>query len=429
MKTVATENRLKETEIGMIPEDWEITQLQQISNVIDSLHATPQYSSDGVSMVRATDIKHGNLNLKGTLRVTRDVYEQFTKNHRPHRNDIVMSRVGTYFVTSFADTDEPFCMGQNTVVIHTSINSRFVYYSLNSGLVKKQIEEKLVGSGGQETLSLRYIRELLLPKPKDAMEIQRIAELLSCLDSRIELNRQVTNTLETIARAIFNRWFVDFEFPNEEGKLYRSSGGDMVYNEELEKEIPKGWEIAKLADLLDNMREPLKPGEELRNRKYVPIDNLPMNKIGIDSYLPYMDAKSSLVAFERDDILLGAMRVYFHRVCLAPFSGITRTTTFVLRPRKTEHLIYCLLFLTLDSTINYANAHSRGTTIPYAVWEGSLGNLMTLVPPEHILQAFNDVLRLALEKIRDSLFMEISLSEIRDLLLPKLMSGKVRVPV
>ena len=83
----------------------------------------------------------GSLNLKDTLKVSKDVYEEYTKNHRPTKNDIVMSRVGTYGVIAIVNLNEEFCLGQNTVVIHSSTN-HFLYCALNSNSVKSQIEEK-----------------------------------------------------------------------------------------------------------------------------------------------------------------------------------------------------------------------------------------------------------------------------------------------
>ena len=131
----------KETEIGKIPADWEVKEVKEISKVIDSLHKTPKYANDGYSMVRVTDIESGPLNLKNTLKVTKEVYEEFTKNHKPRRNDVVIGRVGTYGITSYVDTDEQFCLGQNTAVIHSEFNNNFVYYALNSKLVKNLLQK------------------------------------------------------------------------------------------------------------------------------------------------------------------------------------------------------------------------------------------------------------------------------------------------
>lgn len=111
----------KQTEVGIIPEDWEVRQLEASAKVVDSLHQTPQFCNDGYSMVRVTDIKPGDLNLAETCKVSKAVYEEFVRNYMPKRGDIVLSRVGSYGVSSFVETDEPFCMGQNTVVLQPKV--------------------------------------------------------------------------------------------------------------------------------------------------------------------------------------------------------------------------------------------------------------------------------------------------------------------
>ena len=174
-------------------------------------------------MVRVTDIKYGDIDLKDTLKVTKEVYEEFTLNHKPKKNDIVMSRVGTYGVTSFVNTAELCCLGQNTVIIHPLINSRFIYYALNSRLVRNQIEEEVVGST-QKTISLKNIRELLIAHPNNSIELDKIIKILSSLDSKIELNQAITKPSNPSGR-LFKHWFINFEFPNEKGKPYKSSGG------------------------------------------------------------------------------------------------------------------------------------------------------------------------------------------------------------
>lgn len=109
----------KQTEIGVIPEEWGMAELQEKSKIIDSLHQTPVFSDDGYSMVRVSDIKTGNLRLDGTMRVSKKIFTEFTKNYSLKRSDIVLSRVVNYGVSSFVETSKPFCMGKNTVVIES----------------------------------------------------------------------------------------------------------------------------------------------------------------------------------------------------------------------------------------------------------------------------------------------------------------------
>lgn len=175
----------KKTEIGVIPDDWDILRLDETSKVIDSLHQTPNFIEDGFAMVRVVDIKSGTLNLEGALRVDEKIFKEYIKNYQPKQGDIVLSRVGSYGISSFVDTNELFCMGQNTVVIVPYVGNKYLYYVLNSNIIRKQIEEGSFGSG-YKSLSLKNIKELKLQLPKIRSEQIAIASVLFDTDALIE---------------------------------------------------------------------------------------------------------------------------------------------------------------------------------------------------------------------------------------------------
>ncbi len=426
--------KFKQTEIGMIPEEWEVRKLKELLYIKGRIGwkglKKSEFGDKGVIIINGPDIQNGKVNWLQCSRVPRWRYEE-SKEIMVKEKDILMTKDGTIGKLAFIiDLPEPATLASGIFLIRSKsekLDQEFLYQFFNSKFFKNIVESRIDGSVVPH-LYQRDIEELYIPLPP-LPEQRAIAKILSDLDSKIKLNQQMNKTLEAIGQALFKHWFVDFEFPNEEGKPYKSSGVEMVYNEELGKEIPKGWRVGRLGDILDNVKKSLKIGNDLKERKYVPIDKMPMKNIGLDSYLPYTEAKSSLIAFEKNDILLGAMRVYFHRVNLAPFAGITRTTTFVLRPKNKEHLAFSLFLLNQDETINYANAHSSGTTMPYAVWDGSLAEMEIIIPDEKIIYKFNKLANPILKRIRDRIFEQITLSAIRDTLLPKLMSGKIRVPV
>jgi type I restriction enzyme S subunit len=216
----------------------------------------------------------------------------------------------------------------------------------------------------------------------------------------------INHHLEQMAQAIFKSWFVNFE----------PFGGEMPYD----------WRKGILGDILQSIKQPIKAGERTE-LPYVPIDTIPMNSLALTDFRPNQEAQSSLLAFEKNDILIGAMRVYFHRVSIAPFDGITRTTCFILRPRERVYLEYALLLCNEDSTIDFAQNTSKGSTMPYAVWDNGLANLPIVIPTFDVVQEFSHTLCPIIEKLRDSLFEIRHLCSLRDSLLPRLMSGEISV--
>ena len=185
----------------------ETKKLIEIADVIDSLHQTPEYVEEGIPMVRVTDVKPGDLLIDGCQFVTEDVFEKFTANHVPHKGDIVISRVGTYGNFAYVADDIKFCLGQNTSIIAPRINSRYLYYFLQSPFTRRQIESRVVGST-QKTLSLKNIKELEVPCPDEVTQ-KKIANVLETIDLKIANNNRINRNLEQLARILLKKWMKD----------------------------------------------------------------------------------------------------------------------------------------------------------------------------------------------------------------------------
>lgn len=130
----------------------------------------------------------------------------------------------------------------------------------------------------------------------------------------------------------------------------------------------------------------------------------------------------------KGDILIGAMCVYFHRVCIAPYNGITRTTTLVLRPKKINYLPYLYQVCNEDRVINLATKISTGTQQPYINWDNALENLSISYPKdETIIQQYCSVIQNVVEEVIVREKENVRLKKLRDWLLPLLMNGQVTV--
>jgi type I restriction enzyme S subunit len=189
-------HKFKTVKIGneemRIPEDWDAVKLSEIANVVDSLHTTPLFVEDGVPMVRGTDIKEGDLILDKAFKVTFGIFKLYSKKYLPKKEDILMTRVGSYGVVTYVNTDSKFCLGQNTVVIvPQDANSKYLYHFLTFQVIKEQIENGLAGSS-QKTLSLKNIRNLVLTLPKNKKEQEGIANRIVGLEDveKIEIKNK-----------------------------------------------------------------------------------------------------------------------------------------------------------------------------------------------------------------------------------------------
>jgi len=182
--------------------------LIEVSDLFDSLHQTPKYSDSGYPMVRVADVSAGNLQLETCLTVSLSDYHKYTAKHIPTYGDIVISRVGTYGVFAYVNTKRKFCLGQNTAILSPRINSKYLYYCLNSPGIKKQIDVAVVGST-QKTISLKNIKSLIIPRFGELIEA-RIADYLSLLDDKIENNKRINENLAEQIHILCNAWLNDY---------------------------------------------------------------------------------------------------------------------------------------------------------------------------------------------------------------------------
>lgn len=256
---------------------------------------------------------------------------------------------------------------------------------------------------------------------------QSIAAVLSALDKKIALNKQINARLEQMAKTLYDYWFVQFDFPDADGKPYKSSGGEMVFDETLKREIPKGWEVKSLKDVLVNCSDNIKSEDLTSNMPYTPIDSLPMRKMTFSDFQKIENARTSLIRYSLNDILIGAMRVYFHRVCIAPFDGITRSTTIVLKPKKQNHLPFLYQLCNEEKTINFASKVSIGTQQPYVNWVNGLAEYKFAMPNLELIERYSIKIMPLIKSVITREKQNHQLIQLRDFLLPMLMNGQVSV--
>ena len=233
-------------------------------------------------------------------------------------------------------------------------------------------------------------------------------------DQLIENNKQRITLLEKLAEEIYREWFVRLRFPGHE-------------NVQRHKGVPNGWSVQELKDIADEVGNSTKPGEHLTERFYLPLDLLTTKQMLPAGHANYTEAQSSLVTFEKNDFLFGAMRPYQHKVAIAPFAGITRKTCFVLRPKLEQAWSWLFLTLFQSSSVDYASLICNGSDRPYAVWNKGMERMKLLSPDDRLMKKFEALVRPVLDSIVNMYFVQHKLSECRDLLLSRLISGRLSV--
>lgn len=215
---------------------------------------------------------------------------------------------------------------------------KYVHYLCKSEYIIQNAINSYVGASGRQRADANFIKKVIVPIPK-IPEQQRIASILSAYDDLIEKNNRSIELLQQMAEQIYKEWFARMRFPGYE-------------NASFEKGVPEGWEVVELKHIAKEVSKGTKSGMHLENRFYLPMELFGQKHFNPEAYLSFEEASSSLVTFEKGDILFGAMRPYQHKVCIAPFNGITRTTSFVIAPKDETYYSYLFLLLFQKAQLN-----------------------------------------------------------------------------
>lgn len=399
-----------------------------LSLTIDRRGVTPKklgsdWVSTGYPVLSANNVKSTGLQKIEDIRyVDEKTYHKWMREEI-QRGDILLTSEAPAGEVYVWDSDNKIVVGQRLYALRVKddINPWFLAYYLQSSKGQAEIANKCSGSTvfGISAKTFDHI-EVVLP---DRSIQDKVVEVLLNIDKKIKTNETLSSKLESIVRLFYNYWFVQFDFPDKNGRPYKSSGGKLMWNNELKQKIPEDWETERLGDLVEFKTDKVEPGNT-KGLPYTPMDMLPIKKMTFSNFRSDEEANSSLLSYQKNDILFGAMRPYFHRVCLAPFNGITRTTTFVLRA-SSDILGYAFETVDMDRTIAYATAHSVGTQQPYAIWENGLADMLIAKPPIALKNDFSKRISVFIEMQYKLSIENNKLSSLRDFLLPLLINGQV----
>ena len=249
---------------------------------------------------------------------------------------------------------------------------------------------------------------IMLP---DLTTQRRIASILSAYDNLIENNRRQIKLLEEAAQRLYREWFVELRFPGHESVKVVDG-------------VPEGWMKGTLNTIAEFTGKKANKAERERYKCYLPIDCLPKKSLAYINHDNISNAESSLLSFAKYDIIFGAMRPYFHKVVIAQEEGLTRSTCFVINSRSKEYWSYVCMLLFSEEAIDYATHVSVGTTMPYVRWK-DFERMPVLIRSQKVAAHFHEMLLPIIQKISCIAKHIALLSEARDRLLPKLMSGEM----
>lgn len=364
---------------------------------------------------------------KGTVAITKD---------SETRNDI---GIPTYIADDFTDV----VLGYHCALIKpnkTILNGKYLNVILHTDYAKRYFEANASGSGQRYTLTNEIIAGLPIPL-LPMKEQKRIGELFSNIDKKIENNNAIAVELESMAKDLYDYWFVQFDFPDENGKPYKSSGGKMVWNEKLKRKIPEGWEVDRLGRHITSSRG-ISYNSATLEGDGIPMINLA--SFGVDSNYKPAGIKTYNGQYDADKILhpfdlimcntqqtaIDQTKDIIGKAMLVPdiFDGDVVSSHHVttITPDVDELKYY--LYGTCKTTWfhKYIVGFASGTNILGLDFKGFEDYLMPL-PPMRLLKKFATAMK-NIESEKNLIITEnAELASLRDFLLPMLMNGQVKV--
>lgn len=295
------------------------------------------------------------------------------------------------------------------------------YFHTNEGQKRLLSFKNHVGvpALAQATTNFRLLEFPLIP----IKEQFKIAHILSTLDAKIELNNRINAQLEAMAKTIYDYWFVQFDFPDANGKPYKSSGGKMVWNEELKREVPEGWEVGTLADIADITMGQSPPGESYNEEGIGTVFYQGCTDFGtrFPSVRKYTNSPTRYA--KQGDILLsvrapvGTMNIANENCCIG--RGLAALNS------KNNSISF--LYGAMNNLKQIFDRRNNGGTTFGSITKDDLFSLQVLIPPTEVINQFDKKLNSSFESQNNIEQQNQQLSSLRDWLLPMLMNGQVSV--
>ena len=344
-----------------------------------------------------------------------------------YKNILIIGRVGAY-CGSIHYHKEKCWVSDNAIAgeVKSDYSIDYLYYLMTS----LNLNDRQVGSS-QPLLTQGVLNNISVKIYESSQTQQSIAAVLSALDKKIALNKQTNARLEEMAKTLYDYWFVQFDFPDANGKPYKSSGGEMVFDETLKREIPKGWEVKSLGEIAltssggtptSTVQEYYKGGNipwinsgELNNNFIVYTDNF-ITQTGMDN--------SSAKLVSEKSILLAMYGATAGKTSLISFKTTTNQAICSILPKDMNYRVYIKSYL--DNMYLYLVQLSSGSARDN-LSQDKIKRLHLVIPESGILEIFSNVTEDFYKKIENNLKQNYHLTQIRDFLLPMLMNGQVSV--
>lgn len=394
------------------------------------LHAS-DYVESGIPCIMPANMKNSRVNLFGIAFIAEKDAQRLS-HHLVKEGDIVYSRRGD--VTQKAligKTEVGYFCGTGCLLIRPgdAIDPEFLTYHLSTPSNQSWIVKQAVGAT-MPSLNTAILSKIPLNLPPNKETQKRVATVLSALDAKIDCNNRINAELEAMAKMLYDYWFLQFDFPDTNGKPYKSSGGKMVYNATLKRDIPAGWRAGLASDLFDfnpSLSLPLSA-----EASYIDMAALPVT--GFMTEAPERKAFAGGMKFQNGDVVVARITPCLEDGKTALISllkdsevGFGSTEFIVIRGKSKTLSAFAAQLSRSTPFRQFAISNMTGTSGRKRIDANTLETFSLPLPEEEILLKYEQMVGASFKKMTINAKENQQLAQLRDWLLPLLMNGQVTV--
>jgi len=380
--------------------------MSKLSNV--SCYVTEKISVDSIDISEYITTDNLLQNKKGRVIAEKLPTQKVT---RFKKNDILIANIRPYLKKIWqADIDGGASSDVLVVRPNDVIDNNFLYYALTQDSF---FEYVMKGSKGTKMPrgDKSQIMNFVIPDLEIDEQI-KIGKLLKSIDQKIQINNQINQELEAMAKTLYDYWFVQFDFPDQNGKPYKSSGGKMVYNPELKREIPEGWGVESVGNLLDKVTK----AEKIENNSIEFIGEIPVIDQSQKFIAGFTNNENALLQAQDGHVIFGDHTRVVKYINFDYARGADGTQVLISNNENISNVLLYHMIEDFDLS-NYG----------YARHFKFLKEKTVIVPDKEVSSKFETQANVIYEKIKNNIFENQELTQLRDWLLPMLMNGQVKV--
>ena len=345
-----------------------------------------------------------------TVYIDEKIYCEYKEKYSyPKKGDILISAAGTIGKTVIFDGEDSYFQDSNIVWIEndeSKVTNQFLYYFLQTN--------PFITTNGS-TIKRLYndnLRDTKIPNVPSIQQQNQITDILGALDKKIQINNQINQELEDMAKTLYDYWFVQFDFPDQNGKPYKSSGGKMVYTPELKREIPEGWGVESVGNLLDKVTK----AEKIENNSIEFIGEIPVIDQSQKYIAGFTNNEKAMLQPQDGHVIFGDHTRVVKYINFDYARGADGTQVLISNNENISNVLLYHMIEDFDLS-NYG----------YARHFKFLKEKTVIVPDKEVSSKFETQANVIYEKIKNNIFENQELTQLRDWLLPMLMNGQVKV--